>query len=255
MHFSVIGFETLVRRELKRTFSIINQVIWPPLISTFLYLLIFGLSLGRQIATVEGVPYLKFLIPGLVLMAVIDSSFNESAASLFVGRFTNSVQELLVAPLSYFEIVLGFIFGGVLRGLIIGNLLMLLGWLMAGVTPIHWGWYFGFMVLTAAFFSALGIMMALFAETFDQLAIPPTFIITPLVFLGGVFSSIKLLPPLLQRITKLDPLYYLIDGFRASMLTGWESPILWNFALLSGFTVLAIAGALILFRSGYKLRS
>ncbi len=252
---NLIGFQTLVNREIKRTFKIINQVIWPPLVSTLLYLFIFGFSLGRKIQDIDGVPYLEFLIPGLVIMSVIESSFSESAASLFLGRFTNSIQELLVAPLSYLEMVLGYVVGSVLRGLIIGNLIMLLGWLIVGVQPANWGLYLLFMVLISAFFSCLGLVMGLVAESFDQLSIPSTFVITPLVFLGGVFNSPRHLPEGLQQFVLANPLYYLIDGFRGSMLVAWPAPVLRELAFLMVLAVGGFALVLAFFRRGYKLRA
>ncbi|HBN08454.1 MAG TPA: hypothetical protein DD435_07335 [Cyanobacteria bacterium UBA8530] len=249
-----IGFRTLVKHEIKRTFAIINQVVWPPLISTLLYLLIFGYSLGSRIQSIEGVPYLSFLLPGPIMMSVIDSSFNEGAASLFVARFTNNVQELLVAPLSYTEMVLGYVAGGVLRGLIIGNLIMLLGFFVAGVFPVHFFLYLLFMLLVSAFFAAMGLAAGLMAENFDQLAIPATFVITPLIFLGGVFNSVRQLPPVLKGIVAFNPITHFIDGFRGCMLPGWPAPLMFDLGLAAIFAVGAIAFALLLFQSGYKLK-
>lgn len=252
---NLIGFQTLVTREIKRTFKIINQVIWPPLVSTLLYLFIFGFSLGRRIQEVDGVPYLEFLIPGLVIMSVIESSFSESAASLFLGRFTNSIQELLVAPLSYMEMVLGYVVGSVLRGLIIGNLIMVAGWLLVGVFPANFGLYLLFMILISAFFSCLGLVMGLVAESFDQLAIPSTFVITPLVFLGGVFTSPRMLPEGMARLVQLNPMYYLIDGFRGSVLAGWPAPVLLELGVLVIMAMAALGLVMSFFRRGYKLRA
>lgn len=252
---NLIGFQTLVKREIKRTFKIINQVIWPPLVSTLLYLFIFGFSLGRRFPEIDGVSYLHFLVPGLIIMSVIESSFSESAASLFLGRFTNSIQELLVAPLSYLEMVLGYVVGSILRGLIIGNLIMGLGWAIVGVHPENWALYLLFMILISAFFSCLGLVMGLIAESFDQLSIPSTFVITPLVFLGGVFNSPRLLPEGLQHIVYANPLYYLIDGFRGSMLAHWPAPVLLELGFLVLLAGLAFTLALSLFRRGYKLRA
>lgn len=252
---NLIGFQTLVTREIKRTFRIINQVIWPPLISTLLYLFIFGYSLGSRIRDIDGVPYLEFLIPGLIVMSVVEASFSESSASLFQGRFTNSIQELLVAPLSYLEMVLGYVVGSILRGLIIGNLIMLLGWLIVGVSPANWGLYLLFMILISAFFSTMGLVMGLFAESWDQLSIPGTFVITPLVFLGGVFNSPRMLPENLQTFVSANPLFYLIDGFRASMLADWEAPVMQELGFLVLLTIFGLVLALHLFRRGYKLRA
>src|SRR3989338_1164270 len=129
-----IALYTLAKREIVRTFKIINQVVWPPIISTFLYIFVFGLSLGSKIETINGIPYLQFLIPGLIIMQIIDGSYGESSASLFTMRFSNSIQELLVAPMSYFEMVFGFIIGSLFRALIIGNLILVITYFIIGTT-------------------------------------------------------------------------------------------------------------------------
>ncbi|MBC7542357.1 MAG: ABC transporter permease, partial [Candidatus Sericytochromatia bacterium] len=147
MNGNLIGFWTIVKRELTRTRVIINQVVWPPLITTLLYLFVFGLSIGRQITHVEGMPYLTFLLPGLIMMSVIEGAYGEASASLFVLRFTNAVQELLIAPLSAWEIVGGFLVGSIVRGLIIANLVTLCGALILGVTPFSWLLYLVLLVL------------------------------------------------------------------------------------------------------------
>lgn len=249
------GFSTLVHRELLRTFRIINQVVWPPLISTALYLFIFGFALGRRIPEIGGVSYMFFLIPGLILMGVIESSFNESAASLFVARFTENFHELLIAPLSYLEMVLGFVTGGILRALIIGNLTMALGWVLVGVRPVRPFLYILILILVAAFFSALGLLAGVLANNFDQLSIPTTFVIQPLVFLGGVFSPIQLLPPPLKGIVLLNPIFYFLDAFRATLLKGWQTALLPYLLFLGGLSIAAILGVSLLFRSGYRLRN
>lgn len=252
---NLVGLLTLARREIKRTFKIINQVIWPPLVSTMLYLFIFGYTIGARIDTVQGLPYLQFLIPGLIALNVIEGSYGESSASLFIGRFTNSIQEILVAPLSYFEMVLGFLAGSVLRGLIIGNLIMLLGFAWARVLPEHWVFYLLFMAAMSALFSAIGLSLALFAESFDQLAIPTTFFITPLIFFGGVFHSVLFLPPALQTLSFVNPLFYLIDGFRWTMTGASIMPFWTNGLVLLALLALAITVTFALFRRGYKLRT
>lgn len=251
---SLTGFQTLVHRELLRTFRIINQVVWPPLISTGLYLFIFGFALGRRIPEIGGISYMSFLIPGLILMGVIESSFNESAASLFVARFTENFQELLISPLSYLEMVLGFVTGGILRALIIGNLTMALGWGLVGVRPVRPFLYLAIMILVAAFFSSMGLVAGVLANNFDQLSIPSTFIIQPLVFLGGVFSPIQLLPPSIKGFVLLNPIFYFLDAFRATLLAGWQTSLPPYLLFLGLLTFVAILGVSLLFRSGYRLR-
>lgn len=250
-----IGLWTLIKREFKRLMMIINQALWPPMISTLLYFFIFGLGLGSRIQTVDGVPYLVFLVPGLVAMNVIETSYSETSASLFNTRFTNSIQEVLVAPLSYVEMVLGFVVGAMVRALLIGNLLMGLGWIVTGAHPVNWPLYLAMIAGVSAGFAGLGLVLGLFAETFDQLAIPTTFFITPLVFFGGVFTSIHFLPERVQPYVLLNPLFYLIDGFRASMTGRFEASMLADLGVMAGFAALTLGTAVVLFQRGFKLRS
>ena len=193
-----IGLWTLIKRENVRTIKIINQVIWPPIISSLLYIFIFGYSIGRNLELLE-VSYLTFLVPGLIMMNVIMSSFEESSSSLFLGKFINYIQEILVAPMSYIEMVLGFLFGSILRSFVIANLifLMFVFFVDIGINSIFLYLYFIF--FTSVFFASLGLIVALWAEKFDNLAILNTFFITPLLFFGGVFHSISLLPPIFQK--------------------------------------------------------
>ena len=252
---NLIGLYTLIKRELKRTTKIINQVIWPPLISTLLYIFVFGFSLGTKIKSINDVPYLEFLIPGLIIMSVIDNSYGERSAWLFIGRFTYSIQEILIAPLSYFEIVLGYLIGSVLRGLLIGNLIMLLAFLVLGITIKSYFFCLFFMVVVSALFSLIGMIVALWAETFDNLAILTTFFITPLIFFGGVFHSITMLPETFQKISLFNPFFYMIDGFRYSITGKLDGSLLFSVILVLSLTILFFLITLILFRKGYKLRT
>lgn len=250
-----IGFWTIVKRELQRTRVVINQVVWPPLVTTLLYLFVFGLSLGRRITEVEGLPYLTFLLPGLVMMSVIEGAYGEASASLFLLRFTNAIQELLIAPLSAVEIVAGFIVGSIVRGLIIANLVMLCGMVILGLVPQSWLLYLLMLVLVCMFFASLGLVMGLWADKFDHIAIMTTFFITPLVYFGGVFHSVRMLPPQFQAVSLANPLFYMIDGFRYAM-TGHSLADPWRDVLIVAVMAAgATAWALILFARGYRLRT
>jgi ABC-2 type transport system permease protein len=249
-----VGLFTLVRRELKRTLMVINQVIWPPVISTLLYIYVFGLALGSRIKTIDGVSYVEFLLPGLVMLDVISSSYDESSSSIFQQRFMNSIQELLIAPLSYVEILVGFLTGSVGRGLVIGNLVMVIGVLLVHVAPHNLGAYFYFMTATALLFSAGGMIAGILGKTWDNLAIITTFLITPLTFIGGVFSSSSMLPPLLQRLALVNPMVYMIDGFRYSYTGGVEVNLIADGAVVTGLAIAALAAAFVLMKRGVNLR-
>jgi ABC-2 type transport system permease protein len=238
-----------------RSLKIINQVIWPPIITTLLYVFVFGLALGSRIPTVQGVTYAQFLIPGLIMLQVIDSSYGECSSSLFQGRFMNSIQELLIAPMSAFEIVAGYVLGSLARALLIAGLITGLGMLLVHIAPHDWVLYFCVIALVSILFSALGLIFGLLADKFDHIAILTTFIITPLTFVGGVFTSATMLPPALRNFELFNPIFYTIDAFRRSY-TG-ESYLAPAFSLATIALLSAIALAIILrmTAAGYKLRT
>ncbi len=250
-----IGFQTLVKREMVRTFSIINQVIWPPVIQTLLYVFIFGLGLGSRIKNVQGVSYAQFLIPGLIMLQLIDQTYSESSSSVFQGRFMNSIQELLIAPLSAIEMVLGYVVAGVVRAVFIALLITVLGLVLVQTVPTNWGLYLLTIFLVAVLFSSLGIVFGLLAEKFDHIAVLTTFFITPLVFVGGVFTSMQLLPPLLQKISLGNPMFYMIDGFRYSYIGRGDVPLWLSLAVVSTLAAVAFGIALAMTAKGYKLRT
>jgi ABC-2 type transport system permease protein len=250
-----IGLQTLIKREMVRTFSIINQVIWPPVITTMLYVFVFGLALGSRIKQIQGVPYATFLIPGLIMLQVIDGTYGESSSSVFQGRFMQSIQELLIAPLSAFEIVAGFVVSGVLRALFIAALITVLGVVLVHTAPIDWGLYLLVIMLVAVLFSALGIIFGLLAEKFDHIATLTTFAITPLVFVGGVFTSIAFLPPLFQRISLFNPMFHMIDAFRFSYTGRGDVPLALSLGVVASLALAALAVALAMTSRGYKLRT
>lgn len=244
-----------MKREMKRTFKIINQVIWPPIITTLLYVFIFGLALGSRIKNVQGVSYAAFLIPGLIMLQVIDSSYGECSSSVFQGRFMNSIQEMLIAPMSALEIVAGFILGSVTRAIIIANIIMLLGFAFVRTLPHHFALYFFAMILVSVLFSALGIIFGLMAERFDHLAVLTTFAITPLVFVGGVFTSVQFLPPVVRNLSLFNPMFYTIDAFRYSFTSQSYLPLWFSLGVIAVLTALALGTALRMTAIGYKLRA
>jgi len=252
---NAVGFGALVKREMVRTFSIINQVIWPPVIQTLLYVFVFGLALGSRIKTVQGVSYAQFLIPGLIMMQVIDQTYSESSSSVFQGRFMNSIQELLVAPLSAVEIVLGYVVAGVIRAVFIAALITALGVFFVHIAPANWALYLLTIVLVAILFTALGIVFGLLAEKFDHIAVLTTFFITPLVFVGGVFTSTQFLPPLVRRISQVNPMFHMIGAFRYSYTGTGDAPLGVSLLVVAVLTAAALATALTMTARGYKLRT
>lgn len=253
--FNSVGLQTLVRREIVRSLKILNQVVWPPIITTLLYVFVFGLALGSRIQNVQGVNYSQFLIPGLIMLQVIDSSYGECSSSLFQARFMNSIQEMLIAPMSAFEIVAGYVLGGLARSLLIAGLITALGVVLVHAVPHDWALYLAVICLVSILFSALGLIFGLIAEKFDHIAILTTFVITPLTFVGGVFTSASMLPPVLQKLELVNPIFYTIDAFRRSYTGESFLPPLYSIAAIVVLAAVALGVVLRMMGSGYKLRA
>ena len=246
---------TLMKREMVRSLKIINQVIWPPVMTTLLYVSIFGVALGSRIKNLQGVSYAEFLIPGLIMLQVIDSSYGECSSSVFQGRFMNSIQEMLIAPMSAVEMVTGYILGSLLRALLIATLIMVLGFVLVHTLPHEWPLYFLVLVMVSVLFSALGIIFGLMAEKFDHLAVLTTFAITPLVFVGGVFTSAQLLPPAIRNLELFNPMFYTIDAFRHSYTGASYLPLPFSLSVILGLAAISLFIALRMMSAGYKLRT
>ena len=251
-----IGFRTLVKREVLRFFVVFTQTLVPPLVSSALFIFVFGFSIGRNLnLRVEGVTYLQFLIPGLVMMHLIEGSYTNTSSSLFISRWHNIIQELLLSPLSYFEMVLGLLAGGVSRGILVaagvyGVSLFFTRFIFFSPLIVLY-----FFVVVTVIFSCLGLLVGLWAEGFEKLSIWSTFVITPLIYFGGVFHSLEMVPAPLRIVTKLNPIFYLVNGLRYGMLGVSDVNVPFSMILAA---VLAVGLFLIverLFRTGYKLRS
>jgi ABC-2 type transport system permease protein len=250
-----VGMLTIVRRELVRTYKVVNQVIWPPIITMILYVVVLGVGLGGRIRDIDGVPYSAFLIPGLIMLQVVSATYDETASSLFQGRFLNSIQELLIAPLSAVEIVTGFMVAAVVRAFGIALLMQAVGYALTRALPQDWPLYFAVIFLVAVTFGALGLIMGQLAEKFEHVAIPTTFIITPLLFTGGVFTSRHFLPPILQRASLFNPMVYMVEAFRYSFIQRSDVPAATAFGVVAGIAAVMLAAAVALARSGCKLRT
>jgi ABC-2 type transport system permease protein len=253
--FNSVALWTLVKREMIRSLKIINQVIWPPIISTLLYVFVFGLALGSSIKSVQGVSYAQFLIPGLIMLQTIDSSYGESSSSIFQGRFMNSIQEMLIAPMSALEMVLGYVLGSLVRAYLIAALITLLGAVLVHTWPQNWALYLLVLTMVSILFSSLGLIFGLMAEKFDHLAVLTTFVITPLTFVGGVFTSASMLPPALRALSLFNPIFYTIDAFRYSYTGVSYLPLQLSLGMIALLAIVAFAIALRMTAIGYKLRT
>jgi len=226
----------------------------PPVVSSFLYIFIFGLSLGRHIDQVEGMSYMKFLIPGLIMMYTIEGSYINTSSSLYISRWHNSIQEILVTPLSYLEMVTAILIGGLMRGVVVSSCVYLVSLIFVKTTILYPLQFFYMLIMVSAIFSTIGIIAGLFAEEWEHLSIVSTFVITPLIFLGGVFHSVSMMPPALRFITLLNPIYYMVDGLRYTVLGVHSSPLWVSYLMVFVVFAALYSFAVYLFKIGYKLR-
>ncbi len=249
-----IGFYTLAKREILRFLKVWTQTILPTWITTLLYLLIFGFTIGKALPAIQNTTYLEFIIPGILMMGLITTSYANNSTSIFMMKWLNFIEGLLIAPLSYIETVAAFTLGGIVRGLIIGisvyviSLFFYSGYIFNPILFIL------LMVIVSLIFSSLGLISGLWADDWDQLNIWSTFIITPLVFLGGVFHSISLVPETLQIITKINPIFYMVDALRYSMLGISESNLFMGFFIIIVSAISFFFFTVYLFKIGYKIR-
>jgi len=249
-----LGLRTLLQKEIRRFLRVPGQTLATPLVTTSLYFVVFGWSLGSRIAEVEGVSYARFIAPGLVALGVISNAYLNSASSLFVMKLQGTVIDILVAPLSHAEVLVGFVAAAVVRGLLVGGVTWLVAGAFTGMAVAHPLWALAMLLLAAVAFAALGVMTAIWAATFEQVNFFPTFVVTPLTFLGGVFYSAQMLPPGLRRLTMANPVFYLVDGVRYGFLGISDAAPGWGLGILAILAAGALSGAYLMLASGYKLR-
>jgi ABC-2 type transport system permease protein len=248
------GLWTLFAKEVRRFVRVPGQTLLSPVVTTVLYFVVFGWSLGERLRDVDGVPYARFIVPGLVALGVVTNAYSNTASSLFVMKLQGTIVDLLVSPLTYGQILWAFVAAGVLRGLVVGGVMWVVAGAFEGFGLAHPLVALALVVLAAILFAALGLVTAIWAESFEQVNFVPTFFITPLTFLGGVFYSVEMLPPALRRFTLANPIFYMVDGVRYGMLGVSDTDPRAGAALLATFAAAALLVAYALLRSGYKLR-
>lgn len=251
----LISFETIVRREVVRFTRIWSQTLLPPVITQTLYFVIFGKFIGSRIGDIHGVSYMAFIVPGLVMMAVINSAFSNVVSSFFSAKFQHSIEELLVSPTSNATIIAGYISGGVLRGIIVGFIVFGVSVFFTHPVIHNLGVILVFIVLTSIVFSLAGLVNAVFAKKFDDVSIFPTFVLTPLTYLGGVFYSIHSLPGVWQKISLLNPILYMVNGFRYGFYGFSDVGVGGSILFLVGLTLILIYANFYLLRNGIGLKN
>jgi ABC-2 type transport system permease protein len=250
-----IAFKTIVRREVVRFIRIWPQTLLPPVITQTLYFVIFGKFIGARLGDIHGVSYMAFIIPGLVMMAVINNSFTNVVSSFFSSKFQRNIEELLISPVTEGVVIAGYVAGGTLRGIMVGVLVFLVSFFFAQPQIHAWGVILLFVILTSVVFSLAGLVNALFAKKFDDISIFPTFVLTPLTYLGGVFYSIQDLPEFWQHTSRINPILYMVNGFRFGFYGFSDVNVVISFGVLVVFVAILIFTNLILLRKGVGLRT
>jgi ABC-2 type transport system permease protein len=246
---------TIARREVHRILRIWGQTLVPPAITMTLYFLIFGNLIGSRIGEMGGFSYMDFIVPGLVMMSIIQNSYGNISSSFFGAKFGRHVEELLVAPLPNWVILLGYVAGAVLRGLMVGIIVLAIAMCFTTVRVPHPLVTLSTVLLGATIFSLAGFVNAVYAKKFDDIAIVPTFILTPLTYLGGVFYSVSLLPDFWEKASYANPILYMVNAFRYGLLGTSDVPLAVSFAVMITFVVILTALGLYLLRKGVGLRS
>ena len=241
--------------ELARTWRTLLQSIAAPVISTSLYFIVFGSAIGSRMAQIDGVSYGAFIVPGLAMLAILTESISNASLGIYMPKFSGTIYEVLSAPVSAAEIVIGYVGAAATKSVILGAIILVTARLFVDYSILHPVWMAAFLVLTSVTFSLFGFIIGVWADGFEKLQIVPIMIVTPLAFLGGSFYSISVLPPLWQTITLFNPVVYLVSGFRWSFYGVADVSVALSLGMTALFLVLCLAAVWLIFRTGYKLKA
>ena len=251
---NIHGIRAIYRFEMARTFRTLMQSILAPVLSTSLYFIVFGAAIGSRVGDIDGISYGAFIIPGLVMLSLLNESISNASFGIYMPKWSGTVYELLSAPVSWFEVVVGYVGAAATKSVMLGILILVTARLFVPYSVAHPVWMIGFLVLTSVTFSLFGFIIGLWADDFQKLQVVPLLVITPLTFLGGAFYSIAMLPPFWQKVTLFNPVVYLISGFRWSFYGVADVHIAVSTGMTLGFMALCLVLVWWLFRTGYKLR-
>jgi len=254
-NLNTIGLYTIVRREVTRFLRIWTQTLLPSMVNITLYFFIFGNLIGQRIGEMDGFRYIEYVVPGFIMMSIITNSYGNVVASFFGSKFQRNIEEMLVSPLSPSTILWGFILGGVVRGVVVGLLVTLVSIFFTQLHFEHFGLSLVVGILSALLFSLAGLINGIFSKKFDDISIIPTFVLTPLTYLGGVFYSIELLPNFWKNITYINPVFYMVNAFRFAMLGYSDVSIPIALGVIIGFVVVLYFTSLGLLKKGIGIRS
>ena len=240
--------------EMARTFRTIAQSIVSPVLSTVLYFVVFGAAIGGRIQSVDGISYGAFIVPGLIMLTLLQQSVTNASFGIYFPKFIGTIYELLAAPLSFIEIVIGYVGAAATKAIMIALIILATSALFVDLNILHPFWMITFLVLTAVSFALLGFIIGIWAGSFEQLQLIPLLVITPLVFLGGSFYSVSMLPPAWQTVTRFNPVLYLISGFRWSFFGVADVPVGVSIAAICLFLTLCLTVIWLIFRTGWRIR-
>jgi len=254
IRLNLVAAKTIVRKEVLRVLRIWVQTIVPPAITMTLYFIIFGNLIGRRIGSMDGFDYMQYIAPGLIMMSVITNSYGNVVSSFFGAKFGRHVEEMLVAPMSYATIIIGHVAGGVLRGMLVGLLVTIIALFFTRLEVAHPLIMISIVLMSSIVFSLAGFINAVFAKKFDDISIVPTFVLTPLTYLGGVFYSISMLPEFWQNVSKANPILYMVNAFRYGILGTSDIGIGQAYSILVVFIVVLFTACMALMRRGVGIR-
>ncbi len=252
---NIYAIRAIYRFEMARTARTLMQSIASPVLSTSLYFVVFGAAIGSRMGEIDGIGYGAFIIPGLIMLSLLNESISNASFGIYMPRFSGTIYELLSAPVSYIEVLLGYVGAAATKSIVLGLLILLTARFFVPYSIEHPFWMFGFLVLTALTFSMFGFIIGVWADGFEKLQIVPLMIVTPLTFLGGSFYSISMLPPLWQKITLFNPVVYLISGFRWSFYGISDVNIVISTGMTFAFLILCLVTVWRIFKTGYRLKS
>ncbi len=248
------AIKAIYTAEMRRTRNTLLQSIASPVLSTCLYFIVFGSAIGSRIESVGGVSYGAFIVPGLMMLSLLTQSISNASFGIFFPKFTGTVYEVLSAPVSFFEVIVGYVGAATTKSLIIGVIILITASFFVDLRIEHPFWMLAFLLMTCVAFSLFGFIIGLWADNFEKLQLVPLLIITPLVFLGGTFYSIDMLPPLWQKISLFNPLLYLISGFRWSFYEVADVNVVLSLTMTAGFLLACLLVVWYMFKTGYKLK-
>lgn len=249
------ALKSLAAKETNRYLRIWIQTLVPPVITTSLYFVIFGNLIGGRIGEIEGFSYMQFIVPGLIMMSVITSSYSNVASSFFSQKLQKNIEELLIAPVPTHVIIWGFVLGGLGRSILVGTLVTIISLFFVPLHVYSWFIVIVTLLMTAILFSLAGLLNGVFAKSYDDVSIVPTFVLQPLTYLGGVFYAISMLPPFWQAVSKINPIVYMVSGFRYGFLGQTDVPIAFSLSILVLFTIILYSVCWYLINKGRGLRS